>query len=78
VPDLYPQPANPKMHGRSFAQRVCDALGLDSGSVRDLTIRIPVDDAVKVEVLAYVRRDEGDELLTVLSRYELVELVDVD
>jgi hypothetical protein len=72
----YPQPENPKVHGRRAGRQVCEALGLDPEMVRDITISFPVDGLVRVDVVGYVRRDESAELMEALTQYALVEVAD--
>lgn len=59
--------------GPQIGEKLLKALGLDSHSVTAIDLRVRVDEVVTVTVTKQVRAEESDELIEVLSHYELHE-----
>lgn len=62
----------PRMRGRLFGVKLCEALGLDVANVRSITLHCDVDSAVTIDTESYVRSDAGDKVLVELKKYNLV------
>jgi hypothetical protein len=61
--------------GQNVGEEICDALGLDSDMVKSIDIHIAADAIVTATIESYLNRDDIQELVLVLKKYELVEKV---
>jgi len=59
--------------GRNIGPEICKALGIEGQRVRAIDIHIAAGQIVTVTVERLMNEDEGERLIPVLDRYELVE-----
>jgi len=57
---------------REFGCELCKVLHLDPKKTRDIIIENKIEDVVMVKVTQYLQKEEGDELLLVLKKYNLI------
>ena len=57
----------------TFGQKLCKILNLDGTKVRGMEIHVEVDDVIYVKVERFIHKDEGEEILSLLEKYKLVE-----
>lgn len=61
-----------------FGRALVEALGLGGRKVRSITLHVPHDDAVSVDVNLLVVDKEADEVAELVKRYQLVEKAAID
>ena len=57
----------------TFGQKLCKILNLEGMKVRGMEIHVEVDDVIYVKVERFIHKDEGEEILSLLEKYKLVE-----
>jgi len=65
-----------RLLGDKAGIEVCEALGIDSDNITDLTLCFHAGEVARVEVTRYIDSTERDVLLKILERYEITGIKD--
>lgn len=64
------------VNGTDIGLEICQKLGLMGQMVRKITITIPHDDFIIMEVTRIMTNDQADALIEVITKYKLTEIKD--
>jgi len=64
------------MHGFTLGSMICNALDLDPQSIAELHLHCRADDVATVEIVRYVNREEGRDLVRSVSKFSLTPIPD--
>lgn len=60
-----------------LGRQICEALGLKSGSIRQINIHVAVNELITVTVEYFPEKKNLELLPAILEKYELVKLEDI-